>query len=217
MKTENVSIKPDVEFDVGESKLLLESGEEGEEYEAENGKFIDEQSRPKSHLLVLGGFLAFLSGLAYTIQNAIVANEQLNFSEALIFRYVFIIMVLLAYTKLSVKIGNWYSKKDDNYKNSVIKVLWIFNVDPGQNIHLLRGILLFQGVFAACCILSDFHCVSNMPLGDASAIILSAPLPSMVLSAIFLGTRLRLYKVICGVLLYSGVLLVIRPPFIFHR
>ena len=101
MKTENISIKPDVEFDVGESKLLLESGEEDEEYEAENGQQNDEQSRPKSHLLVLGGILAFLSGLAYTIENAIVANEQIDFSEALIFRYVFLIVVILAYTKLS--------------------------------------------------------------------------------------------------------------------
>ena len=108
MKTENISKKQNVEFDVGESKQLLESGEEDEEYEAENELLNEEQSEPKSRLLVLGGILAFLSGLAYTIQNAIVANEQINFSEALIFRYVFIIVVLLAYTKLSVKIGNWY-------------------------------------------------------------------------------------------------------------
>ena len=92
-----------------------------------------------------------------------------------------------------------------------------FNVDPGQNIHLLCGILIFQGFFGNICIISDFHCVSNMPLGDASAIILSATLPSIVLSAIFLGSRLRLYKIICGVIFYSGVLLVIRPPFLFHR
>ena len=162
----------------------MESGEKDEEYEAKNGQLNAEQSKAKSHLLVLGGFLAFLSGLAYTIQNAIVANEQINFSEALIFRYVFNIVVHLAYTNLSVKIGNWYSKKDENYKNSV---LWIFTVDPGGKIRLLHAILLLQGVFAACCILSDFHCVSNMPLGDASAIILSAPLPTMVLSAYFWG------------------------------
>ena len=92
-----------------------------------------------------------------------------------------------------------------------------FNVDPGQNIHLLCGISIFQGFFGTICIVSDFHCVSNMPLGDASAIILSATLPSIVLSAIFLGSRLRLYKIICGVIFYSGVLLVIRPPFLFHR
>ena len=126
MKRENVGKNPDVEFDVSESQLLLESGEEDEEYAAENGHLNDEQARSTSHLLVLGGILAFLSGLAYTIQDAIVANEQINFSEVLIFKYVFYIVLLLAYTKLSVEIEKWYSKKNSQYENSLFKVLWIF-------------------------------------------------------------------------------------------
>ena len=102
-------------------------------------------------------------------------------------------------------------------KTSFVKNLWIYDVDPGQNICVLRLLLPINGIFGGVCILNDFYSVSSMPLGDASAIILSAPLPSMVLSAIFLGTRLRGFKILCGALLYGGVLLVIRPPFLFKR
>ena len=189
----------ELEFDDLESKLLLKKEENG----------------PNFRNLFVGRILAFLSGLAYTIQNAIVANEEISFSDALVVRYVFTIIIVFAVVKILVEIK--ICRKNDFYENSVFKMLWINEVDLGQNINLIRGILIFQGIFAGSCILSDFHCVSNMPLGDASAIILSAPLPSMVLSSVFLGTRLRLFKIICGALLYCGVVLVIRPPFLFLR
>ena len=163
---------------------------------------------------VVFGMHFSLSGVFYTLQNAIPANEQINLSEALIFRYSFIILTLFAATAFYVEMRKCYKKTGEI---SVLKFLWINDVDPGQNINLLRGILFFYGIFCGICILSDFHCVSNMPLGDASAIILSAPFPSMVLSAIFLGTRFRIYKITCGLILYSGVLLVVRPPFLFNR
>ena len=37
----------------------------------------------------------------------------------------------------------------------------------------------------------------------------------MVLSAIFLGHRLRLFKILTALILCAGVILVVRPPFLF--
>ena len=132
----------------------------------------------------------------------------------LLVRYLFLIGILLVAASISFR---WKNGRNENHKTSFVQSLWIYNVDPGHNISLLRLLLPLNGIFGGMCILSDFYSVSSMPLGDASAIILSAPLPSMVLSAIFLGTRLRGFKILCGALLYGGVLLVIRPPFLFKR
>lgn len=197
-------LKSNEEFEE-ETVHMLERDEDDEE---ETPSFKENSYNLQN--VCLGGILAFLSGFAYTVQNAVVAKEDISFSEALTVRYLFLIFVMLVGTKLSLCL-----KKGG--KENLVRSLWIYDVDPGQNIFLLRAILPLTGVFGGICILSDFYSVSNMPLGDASAIILSAPLPSMVLSAIFLGARLRIFKIFCGVLLYGGVLLVIRPPFLFPR
>ena len=78
LKSETVAKKLD--FDLSESKK--ENGEKDDEN--------NEQREPKSHNLFLGCILAFLSGVFYNIQNAIPAKEQINLSEALIFRNTFI-------------------------------------------------------------------------------------------------------------------------------
>ena len=51
--------------------------------------------------------------------------------------------------------------------------------------------------------------------GDASAIIFSSPLPAMLLSYLLLGESLKLYKAVCGILLYIGVTCVVQPTFLF--
>ena len=48
-------------------------------------------------------------------------------------------------------------------------------------------------------------------------IIYSAPIFTMIFSAIFLRLRQGLYKIFFAVILILGVLLVIRPPFMFPK
>ena len=74
-----------------------------------------------------------------------------------------------------------------------------------------------QGLCNVICLMGEIICVTLMPIGDATSIIMSSPLPAMILSRIFLGHRLRLYKIVCGTMLYLGVVFVVQPPFIFNH
>merc|ERR1719153_2213622 len=104
-------------------------------------------------------------------------------------------------------------KKDEesDMKNN----LWIYQVDKGKNIKLLRFLLVLQGLCNGIFTLGAFICVSHLPIGEFSVIIFSTPLPTMILSRIFLKTRLRLFKITCGFLLIIGLLLVVRPTAVF--
>ena len=60
-----------------------------------------------------------------------------------------------------------------------------------------------------------FIAVSHIPMGDALTVVYASPLFTMILSFIFLGHRLRLYKFSFALVLIVGIVLVVRPPFLF--
>ena len=60
-----------------------------------------------------------------------------------------------------------------------------------------------------------FIAVSHIPMGDALTVVYASPLFTMILSFIFLGHRLRLYKLSFALVLIVGIILVVRPPFLF--
>ena len=57
--------------------------------------------------------------------------------------------------------------------------------------------------------------VTFIPIGDAITVIYFAPFFTMIFAAIFLKHRLGLYKIIFGILLTAGIILVVRPPLLF--
>ena len=59
--------------------------------------------------------------------------------------------------------------------------------------------------------------VTTIPLGDALTLVYSSPLYTMIISSIVFGHRLRLYKLSLGLTLVIGIVLVVQPPFIFHK
>ena len=59
--------------------------------------------------------------------------------------------------------------------------------------------------------------VTLMPLGDAMTLLFTAPFSTMIVAAMFLGHRLRLYRILCALLLIGGAVFVIRPSFIFEH
>ena len=64
---------------------------------------------------------------------------------------------------------------------------------------------------------TTYVCFVLMPLGDALTLIFSSPAVTRLFSRVFLGVRLRLWKVVFIALLMVGVVLVIRPPLFFPR
>ena len=64
---------------------------------------------------------------------------------------------------------------------------------------------------------TTYVCFVLMPLGDALTLIFSSPAVTCLFSRVFLGVRLRLWKVVFIALLIAGVVLVIQPPLFFPR
>jgi len=60
-----------------------------------------------------------------------------------------------------------------------------------------------------------FACLEYLPIGDALTIIFSEPLWTLVLSKIFLKTRIGWWKFTFAFVLISGVVLCTQPPFLF--
>ena len=50
-----------------------------------------------------------------------------------------------------------------------------------------------------------------MDIGDAMAIYFSSFLSTMILSKIFLKEREVIYKILCGVMILAGIILVLKP------
>merc|ERR1712025_512053 len=60
-----------------------------------------------------------------------------------------------------------------------------------------------------------FACLEFLPIGDALTIIFSEPLWTLMLSSIFLRTRVGWWKLIFSLFLITGVVLCTQPPVIF--
>ena len=54
-----------------------------------------------------------------------------------------------------------------------------------------------------------------MPFADAMTIVYTSPVFTMVLSSIFFKDKCKLYKVLCTISLFAGVILVLQPPSLF--
>merc|ERR1711997_108532 len=124
-------------------------------------------------LHVLGFILAKLSGIIFTVNNAIIQTMELDFSEVMFVRgtvQVFILTFLI--------ISNGYS---------FLPYVWN---DPIK----VRFLTIFQGIFAGLAITCAVSCVRFMPLGDALTLLFTSPLTTMILAAIFLKHPFRLYR-----------------------
>ena len=148
---------------------------------------------------LIGIVLSFLSALMLLILNTIMKYKKLHFNDVLLVRAV--IQTILG---LFLFVINGES-------------FWIQDVDAGKNLYKIRIILFSYGILGAIFITSNYIAVYFMPLGDAMTIILSSVLPTIILAAIFLKERLRLYKILCSILVVTGIVLVLRPPFLFQN
>ena len=154
---------------------------------------LDSNLRPFK--TAIGLTLAFISGLIFTGNNCVIQTFSLDFAETLLLRS-FIQSSLVGTALLAKGITVWPQ----------------FEERP----HFHRFVMMFQGLLGGFMIICSFCSVLYLPLGDALTLIFSAPISTMVMAAIFLGHRLRFYKITFGLLLLSGTVLVVRPPFLFN-
>ena len=79
-----------------------------------------------------------------------------------------------------------------------------------------RIMLCLNGLFGSLTVLTAFVSVKFMPVPDAITLIFTAPLFTMVLAALFLKDKLTVIKVISGMTLMVGIVLVTQPTFLFE-
>ena len=161
---------------------------------------ILKEDRVKLRRKLWGSILALLSSVIFTANSVIIKKLDINFSDAMVVRYGLQTVAIVA-TMYILERKKKSTNDEETRKNLVVNK---------SNV-----LLLFQGFCNGICVLGEFICVSYMPIGDATSIIFSSPLPSMILSALFLSHNLRLYKITCGLILYLGIIFVVKPPFIF--
>ena len=152
---------------------------------------------PKWKNTLAGVILSFLSANLLLAYNTIMKKMELDFTDAYFLRA--LLQIFVSFIVIFKKGGNF----------------WILEVDLDKNIHKIRIMFLLAASCASIFNLSDLVAVTYMPIGDAMTIILCGAIPTVILAAIFLGERLRLYKVICTICVVTGIILVIRPPFLF--
>ena len=143
--------------------------------------------------------LSLSAGLMLLVINTLVKKLDLNAVDVLLITS--IVQMSISLITIAIK------------RNSI----WITEVDEDKNIHWIRFWLICCGIAGGIFLLSDLIAITFMPLGDAMTIILSNVIVVTAFAAIFFKERFRLFKLICVVLVIGGIILVIRPPFIFNN
>ncbi|XP_053985124.1 solute carrier family 35 member G1-like [Hylaeus anthracinus] len=141
-----------------------------------------------------GVFLAFLSGTFFTISSALVKAIQ-NVDPM-------ILLAIRAILQMLVMAG------------AAIKSSKSLFGPKGQ-----RLLLNFQGIVGGATLSLLYYSFRKLPIGDATTIIFSSPVIVIALSFIFLKEPCGILRVTVMCVLFTGVVFVSKPPFLFqvHR
>ncbi|KAK7862255.1 hypothetical protein R5R35_008132 [Gryllus longicercus] len=139
----------------------------------------------------LGVLLAFLSGAFFTLSSAAVkALRAMDPMELLLVRGLLQVAVMLA------------------------AALW--RGAPLLGNKGFRLLLQLQGLVGGLTLVLLFYSFRRLPLGDATTIIFSSPVVVLVLSFVFLKEPCGFFRTLIVCTLVTGVVLIAKPPFIFH-
>lgn len=87
---------------------------------------------------------------------------------------------------------------------------------PSESFHLSKDAgltLLARCLFGAFGIFANFHAISHIQVGEAMALNKTAPLFTVLFSALLLGERPTRRQLVCLALAFLGAMLVVRPGF----
>ena len=76
--------------------------------------------------------------------------------------------------------------------------------------------MTLSGLTGSISFICSLACVSLIDVPDALSIIFACPLVTILLSAVMLRDKLNPVKICAGLLLFAGVILVCKPPFLFN-
>lgn len=150
-----------------------------------------QESWKSRHKQFIGLSLAFISGGFFTANNFFINQFHVSVPDLLLVRT---LMQMLIYSSICY------------YRN--------LSLLPGPTSQKL--LILLQGVMSSLTFITALSAVSYMPVPDALCIVFSCPVVTIILSALVLKDRLGTGKIIAALLLLSGVVLVCKPPFLFH-
>jgi drug/metabolite transporter (DMT)-like permease len=139
----------------------------------------------------IGLLLAAFSGILFTVNNFLFQYFSLNVSDMLLAR----------------------SGMQTAVLGLILVVTGCNNILPVRCMDwfLVAG----QSISSGARVGLTFACLEYLPIGDALTIIFSEPLWTLVLSKIFLKTRIGWWKFTFAFVLISGVILCTQPPFLF--
>ena len=142
---------------------------------------------------LFGIFLSITSGLLFIGCNIIFEKTNLDFDDVLLIRS---ITQIISFS-IALKI-----KGLD---------IWIWTVDEDKNIFKIRLLMLSQAIIGGIVNFTIQVSVYLLPLGDAMAIIFSNVFTTMLMAAIFLNEKIRVFKATCGIFVVAGIMMVIKP------
>ncbi|KAG3118519.1 hypothetical protein PI124_g3290 [Phytophthora idaei] len=88
----------------------------------------------------------------------------------------------------------------------------------GTSLHVppeYRRMLLYRCLVGFTCMGFAFYAMSQMVLADASALILTSPIMTFFMSALFLGEKIDPVGLVCAFGSFGGLVCVVRPGFLF--
>jgi len=140
---------------------------------------------------LIGLILATISGVLFTVNNFLFQYFNLNLTDMFLAR--------------------------SGLQTAVLGLVLLFT---GCSEFLARSpldwfLIAAQSITSGARVGLTFACLELLPIGDALTIIFSEPLWTLMLSKMFLRTRVGWWKIIFSLFLITGVVLCTQPPVIF--
>merc|ERR1711892_606186 len=184
-------------YQVGEEKgedteCLIDSDDKVEQTDDETiGENNTEVNKLlESRQLCSGVILAATSDVFFTANNFIISHFHVIVSDAVLVRCFLQILILTSYI---------YSRGE--------------SLLPGSR--RARVLTLLQGISGALALIASLAVMRMIPVVEALSIIYFCPVVTMGCAALMLGDQLNLAKIVSGLVLLIGELLVCQPSFLF--
>jgi len=189
-------------FVIESDTLPIINDEDRSERQIVNGTTVHPEEMPvRKKWAALGAVLALSSSLVFTFYGLLIKQFKLDFVDTLFVRSVTQTTLALIFVKIKGKNLLLKFPEDTTCREKTKRYM------------ILIGASILTGMNIMC----SFLGVLYLDLGDAMTIIYTGPIFTMIFSFLFLRIRQGLWKISFAGLLMVGVILVIRPPFLFPQ